>query len=808
MWRRVERGQPTALSRYADGEQILMEGGAVPQSATVFVEDGWWAEGGLTRLGRDLLETLDHTEPEYFYAIPGRDDLADMDFYLRRLRTAPEQVTFATLFCNANYGVFRERLEALGESVVVMASKYGAARALGRLRILEYAPMEHDCVHYWEHAHAAEQARAVELARRYERTLFLVAAGPMANVLIHTMFGANPTNRYLDVGSALDELVHGRRTRPYMHPGTDYSAHVSHFSTDPEPAERPQAPATFVTAVYDLDPDDALGGRARGIAYYLASLRSLAKMKAPCVIHTWPRAVDEVRRVARDEGLMWNVVGFDLSQAPRFETIQEMRLRKDYPSMRWRDRCHVLCLTKVHWLAEQARLNPFGSERFYWIDAGLSYPGLFPRRYLDAPDGFDCALFGPDTVRALDARPALLLLGIRDALDDSGMLHTVPVRALERLAGEERGPMRTHVVGGLFGGSRAAIDDLAREYDEVLAALLAADHLGTEENVLSVLYHRRPELYSLEPFTTWYHEDSGRLRPGDDSDSFFRIFERLAPQRSVQRVARRRRADVTVILNTYKRPHTLRPQYEAVVGQSCMPAEVFVWQNHPDHGQGVEVDPSAFDQDVLDRCVTVNSVNTNFGVWGRFAFALNARTTYVCVLDDDTIPGARWLENCLETMRTHRGLLGAVGIVHEGTASFAEHRRVGWCAPNQNVEAVDYVGHAWFFEREWLTAFWRELPSRELFAYESEPHALCAGEDMHFSYTLQKYLGLGTFVPPHPVTDRSLWGSDPDLAAAYGTDDAAVSNLRQPHWKFDKAWAHYRARGFRFLCETRAAPEP
>jgi hypothetical protein len=727
--------------------------------------------------------------------------------YLRRLRTAPAQITFATLFCNFNYGVFRERLDALEERVVVMASKHGAGRALGRLGVLEYVPMEHDCVHHWERAHADEKARAVELARRYERTLFLVAAGPMANVLIHAMFGANPTNRYLDVGSALDELIHGRRTRPYMHHGTDYSRHVSYFSTDPEPDERPQAPATLVTAVYDLDPDDALGGRGHGIEYYLASLRSLAKMQAPFAVYTWPRSVDEIRRFASDQGLTWNVVGFDLARAPRFETIQEMRLRKGYPSRRWRDRCHVLCLSKVHWLAEQARLNPFGSERFYWIDAGLSYPGLFPTRYVDTPEGFDCALFGPDTLRALDARPAMLLLGMRDALKGSGMLHTIPVQAMERLAGEERGPMRTHVVGGLFGGSRAATQDLAREYDEVLAALLAADHLGTEENVLSVLYHRRPERYSLESFTTWYHDDSGIQRPADDSDSFFRIFERLAPQRSVHRVARRRRADVTVILNTYKRPHTLRQQYEAVVGQSCAPPRSSSGRTILTTGRGSRSTCPRSTRTCLDRWVTVNSVNTNFGVWGRFAFALNARTTYVCVLDDDTIPGARWLENCLETMRTHRGLLGAVGIVHEGTASFAEHRRVGWCAPNQNVEEVDYVGHAWFFEREWLTAFWRELPSRELFAYESEPHALCAGEDMHFSYTLQKYLGLGTYVPPHPVTDLSLWCSDPDLATAYGTDDAAVSNLRQPHWKLDRAWAHYRARGFRFLCETRA-PQP
>src|SRR5205823_522857 len=102
-------------------------------------------------------------------------------------------------------------------------------RTLGRLRVLEYVPMEDDCVHYWERAHVDEKARAADLARRYERTLFLVAAGPMANVLIHTMFGVNPTNRYLDVGSALDELVQGRKTRAYMHQDSDYSGHVSRF---------------------------------------------------------------------------------------------------------------------------------------------------------------------------------------------------------------------------------------------------------------------------------------------------------------------------------------------------------------------------------------------------------------------------------------------------------------------------------------------------------------------------------------------------------------------------------------------------
>jgi hypothetical protein len=38
--------------------------------------------------------------------------------------------------------------------------------------------------------------------------------------------------------------------------------------------------------------------------------------------------------------------------------------------------------------------------------------------------------------------------------------------------------------------------------------------------------------------------------------------------------------------------------------------------------------------------------NRNLGVWSRFAYALNAKTKYVCVFDDDTIPGNNWLKNC------------------------------------------------------------------------------------------------------------------------------------------------------------------
>lgn len=216
--------------------------------------------------------------------------------------------------------------------------------------------------------------------------------------------------------------------------------------------------------------------------------------------------------------------------------------------------------------------------------------------------------------------------------------------------------------------------------------------------------------------------------------------------------------NLTVVLNGYRRPHVLREQYEAIMAQSIKPAEVYFWRNH---APMVE-----FDRSILDKCVSFVG-NANLGVWARFAFALTAKTKYVCVFDDDTIPGNRWIENCIVTNKQHRGLHGTIGVVFDSNLGYAgPYHRIGWDGPNETVGEADIVGHSWFFERELLTAFWRELP---------DPKFDRAGEDIHFSYMLQKYMNLGTYVPPHPKDDKSLWGSQPDKAFRYGVDAAAIS---------------------------------
>tara|TARA_B100000749_G_scaffold218955_1_gene173972 strand:+ start:612 stop:1355 length:744 start_codon:yes stop_codon:yes gene_type:complete len=239
---------------------------------------------------------------------------------------------------------------------------------------------------------------------------------------------------------------------------------------------------------------------------------------------------------------------------------------------------------------------------------------------------------------------------------------------------------------------------------------------------------------------------------------------------------------ITVILNGYRRPHTLKEQYEAIKSQTVKDVDIMFWGNY--HEESMNNFPS----DVIKNCTSA-FCNKNLGVWARFAFALNAYSQYICVMDDDTIPGSKWLENCMNTMKTHRGLLGCRGVRITGDDYLkypgCQYEVVGLGTHNEEVEEADIMGHCWFFEREWLRAYWAEMPSSPLFF---------GGEDMHMSYAIQKHWGLLTYVPPHPKNDPEMWGSL--SASKYGEDAAATSRTSEGYMQANSYWNHIISQGY------------
>ena len=237
-------------------------------------------------------------------------------------------------------------------------------------------------------------------------------------------------------------------------------------------------------------------------------------------------------------------------------------------------------------------------------------------------------------------------------------------------------------------------------------------------------------------------------------------------------------SDITVVLNGYKRPDYLKTQLDAINNQTVKPESIMLWQNAG----------ALFDKEITKDLIHAGS-NHNFGVWARFAYALNARTEYVCVFDDDTIPGSRWFENCLNTMKTHNGLLGTIGVVFRTNTSYQPITRYGWADNNnENTVEVDLVGHAWFFRRDWLKYFWMDMPQKG----DSE----LVGEDMHFSFMLKKYGNISTFVPPHPKSQPELWGSNAQLGWKMGQDGAAISMNYDNLGKMNQMYVNNINKGF------------
>jgi len=240
---------------------------------------------------------------------------------------------------------------------------------------------------------------------------------------------------------------------------------------------------------------------------------------------------------------------------------------------------------------------------------------------------------------------------------------------------------------------------------------------------------------------------------------------------------------VTAILTVYKRGQYLSAQIDALRNQSVAPTEIWVWCNSSD----VQMhDYSA----LADRVVVSNS---NWKFWGRFALANMARTQYVCLFDDDILPQANWIKNCLATINNGtNGILGGSGVLLPASGGYSSKHKVGWNGHHyDHVAQVDLVGHAWFFDKQHLKYLWEE-----------PPHSWENGEDIHFSAMALKHGGVGTYVPPHPEDDHSLWSCRPDFGKSVGRQSSATFKSDGHHHVRDNIVDACRANGWQIVADN------
>jgi hypothetical protein len=261
-----------------------------------------------------------------------------------------------------------------------------------------------------------------------------------------------------------------------------------------QPLIAPMTPhmLTLVTAVFDLGRDRLAGDFWREPAHYRKHLPATLAIDCPMVVYTEPGFVDLVKQHRQGKPTQI-VVTTDRSKLDRtaIERIETIRNDPVWRAQAWwlaqspqasLPGYNALVMSKPLWLAEQAAANPFGTEYFYWIDAGLGHTV--------SPEW----LQGAALKRLPQLHRHFLLLCF--PYEPAGEVHGFDSAALAELAGVDAS--RWVARGGFFGGDLRHVGEVAGHYREALDRSLRRGLMGTEESLLTLLSYAHPELFDLQ----------------------------------------------------------------------------------------------------------------------------------------------------------------------------------------------------------------------------------------------------------------------------------------------------------------------
>ncbi len=216
-----------ALSRFADGEANVLK------NNTIGNKDGWLYKKDKNLVFRaDLRKSLQCTDPGFIYGISCTCcDEENHRFLLDNTKTGSENLTFSNIFVNANFPLFREHffktLIAAKKDIVICTNSKAKLKNLETvLPIRDFIPIPGNCVTYWEEKREYIRGLLDLKGSMFKKRIYLFAAGPLSEILIHELWLVNRENILLDIGSTLDPLLFNRASRVYHHKDNPFSDRV------------------------------------------------------------------------------------------------------------------------------------------------------------------------------------------------------------------------------------------------------------------------------------------------------------------------------------------------------------------------------------------------------------------------------------------------------------------------------------------------------------------------------------------------------------------------------------------------------
>lgn len=273
--------------------------------------------------------------------------------------------------------------------------------------------------------------------------------------------------------------------------------------------------AHFVTCLYNGLNQSKLCGRLNRERPYRYSLSTIAKTGDKIICYTSPtEGVSMKNDFPRSNFPNMEILEWDLYSMPFHNAVNAVR-DKDAAVYRetpdWSNRCVEIMWGKFLFLKDSIK-NNMENDYVYWIDAGISHPGIIHSRFnphYEHNIGFvrdlDKSTY-PDTFKND--------LIFNESFMPNLIEYTGPDKILNIAAkGPQHPRLKTDnkfkgsAIGGIFGGQRDLVLHYCNKVIEQFESYLNDGRLCKEEQIMTEIL--ADDIIPVKPFTfdTWYHPD-------------------------------------------------------------------------------------------------------------------------------------------------------------------------------------------------------------------------------------------------------------------------------------------------------------
>lgn len=274
----------------------------------------------------------------------------------------------------------------------------------------------------------------------------------------------------------------------------------------------------YVTCIYNGLNNSKVCGRLNRDRPYNYSLEAIARIKSGITCYTAPGELEKLRQYFIAERGLTNILllPYDLYSLPFHNDVNTIRDREANTyryATDWVNRCIEIMWGKFLFIKDVIRDNP-NSEYIYWIDAGISHPGIIHSRFnphyehnINFVRDLDKETY-PDTFKNYNIFNETFTENLVRYTGNNNILN-IAAKGPQHGRLNPNNVFKGSVVGGLFGGNASLMNAYCDKVIEVYNEFLQKGILCKEEQIMTEILAENLFPIKMFTFDTWYHPDWG-----------------------------------------------------------------------------------------------------------------------------------------------------------------------------------------------------------------------------------------------------------------------------------------------------------